>query len=88
MTHAYQERVKMTRRRVRSSERETGSFPLLRLWRKSELRVMVDCCLLVLVCEAVEDFIMFWLRIEIGYCNWYGWLRFKVEIKVFFLKKL
>ena len=50
VTHAYQERVKMTRRRARSSERETGSFPLLRLWRKSELRVMVVCCWLVFVC--------------------------------------
>ena len=55
MTHAYQERVKMTRRRVRSSEHEIGFFPLLKVWRKSELRVMVDCCLLVLVCEVVEN---------------------------------
>ena len=62
----------------KKSERETGLFPLIKIWRKSELRVMVDCCLLVLVCEAVEDFIMFWLLIEIGYCNWHGWLRFKV----------
>ena len=58
----------------KKSERETGLFPSIKIWRKSELRVMVDCCFLVLVCEAVEDFIMFWLRIEIGYCNWYGWL--------------
>ena len=47
MIHAYQERVKMTRRRVRSSKREAGFFPLLKVWRKSELRVMVDCCMLL-----------------------------------------